>query len=83
MVNKIKKQQQLDRMKHHIEGEESNEELLTLEIEDDEEKDIDDELNDEKKSDEKNFQEEDSNIVNCIRTLRFLQLLCEGHHIIL
>lgn len=25
-------------------------------------------------------QEEEKNIMNCIRTLRFLQLLCEGHH---
>lgn len=55
MVNKIKKQQQLDRMKHHNEADESNEELLTLEIEDDTEKDIGHELNDEKKEDENDF----------------------------
>ena len=34
---------------------------------------------DEEKQDQAS-QEEDKNIMNCIRILRFLQLLCEGHH---
>ena len=70
MIQKIKKQQAMKQ------DADEDDDLLTIEVEDEEEEGGD--SGGKKKGEDD--QPEDQNILNCIRTLRFLQLLCEGHH---
>ena len=81
LIQKIKKQQQLKASRQQAVGSQPAEdksedgELLTAHSEEDE-----DQEKDREEDEDDNDLEEDLNIINCIRTLRFLQLLCEGHH---
>ena len=60
------------------EQEESDDELLTVENEEEEEDE--DGAEGESKAEGSTADDETKNITSCIRLLRFLQLLCEGHH---